>query len=373
MTAPGGGADRRFMEQALALAALGEGTTSPNPRVGCLLVREGRVVGRGFHRAPGEPHAEAVAAAEAGPAARGSTAYVNLEPCDHQGRTPPCTEVLIRAGVARLVASHLDPHPRVHGRGFDRLRAAGLALTIGTLSEEAERLNEAFLHFHRAGRPLVTLKAALSLDGMIAASGGRARWFSSEPARRFAHRLRLRHDAILVGAGTVRADGPRLTVRLRGLAAPRRRVVLAPTLDLPPTAAMFDGSTPLPRVYAALGAPAARERALAGRAHVVRVGATPDGLDLAAVLADLATLQVQSVLVEGGGRTFAKFLAAGLADRVALFLCGRLVGARGGTPLIDGPSAADPAAGWCVRPTEQLALGPDLVLLGRLEAARGPA
>ena len=178
------------MAQALALAALADGTTSPNPRVGCLLVRDGRVVGRGFHRAAGGPHAEVIAIEEAGDLARGATMYVSLEPCAHHGRTPPCAELLVERGVGRVVVAMRDPNPLVDGRGLDRLREAGIAVEPGVLEREAQRLNEAFVHWHLRARPLVTLKAALSADGLLSADAGCSQWITGPAARRFAHRLR---------------------------------------------------------------------------------------------------------------------------------------------------------------------------------------
>ena len=361
------------MEQALALAALGEGSTSPNPRVGCVLVREGRVVGSGYHRAYGAPHAEAVALQRAGERARGATAYVNLEPCAHEGHTPPCTGLLARQGVERVVAALRDPNPLVDGRGIEALRAAGVCVETGLLSHEAHHLNEPFLHRHTMGRPLVTIKAATSLDGLLSADAGASRWISGAAARRFAHRLRFGHDAVLVGAGTARRDDSRLTVRLSGVSHDTIRGVLAPGLDLDPDAQLFrsERSTTAPRLYCGREAPAERARALSDRATVVQVGAADEGLDLNEVLADLLELGVQSVLVEGGARTIGSFVAAGLADRLALFQTNRLLGARGATPLVDLPSVSDPARGWRLDRVRQLALGEDRLLLGRLRAPIG--
>ena len=355
--------DAWCMEQALALAALGEGTTAPNPRVGCLLVRDGEVVGRGWHRAAGLPHAEAMALAEAGPRAAGATLYVNLEPCAHQGRTPPCASGLVAAGVRRVVAAVGDPDPRVDGRGFAELRRAGIAVEVGLLAEQAERLNAGFLRRHRAGRPHVTLKAALSLDGMLSGLAGRSRWITGEAARRFAHRLRFGHDAILVGAETVRRDDPRLTARLPGVLRQPLPVVLAPELRLPSQAALFGGAR-RPRVYVREGL--AAEGEWEGRADLVPVPAPEGRLAPAEVLADLHRQGVQSVLVEGGGRTFAGFLQAGLVDAVALFVAPLLLGARGGTPLLDLAAAAEPALGRRVEGLRRLVLDDDLLLLGNV-------
>jgi len=361
-------ADRAFMEQALALAALVEGSTSPNPRVGCLLVRQGEVVGRGYHVEPGGPHAEVVAVRQAGERARGATLYVNLEPCAHVGRTPPCADLLVRAGVSRVVAALRDPNPMVNGRGIEILRQAGLRVEVGLMAAAAERINEPFLHWHRHGRPWVTLKAALSADGQLSAARGVSRWITSDAARRFAHRLRLRADAVLVGAGTLRRDDPRLTVRLPGVRCPARRVVLSSTLDLPSAARIFERGEdlPLPLVYTSEEAPAERISRFAERAEVVVVGGGRTGLDLGAVLHDLGRRQVQSLLVEGGGATFASLMAARLADGLALFQAPKLIGARGATPFLDGPAAADPARAVTFERRGLLSLGDDILVLGRL-------
>lgn len=357
-------ADRFGMEQALALAALGRGTTSPNPNVGCVVVRDGEVVGRGFHRRAGEPHAEAIAIAQAGERARGATVYVNLEPCAHHGRTPPCADLLVAAGVRRVVAAIVDPNPLVDGRGLERLRAAGIEVACGTLADSAERVNAAFLTRQRLGRPLVTLKAAVTLDGRLAARGGRAAWISTPEARRYAHHLRVLHDAIVVGAGTVRADDPRLTVRLPGVTAPRLRAAIAPRGGLDPRARLFEpeSGAPPPRVYV-LDAFAAQARSqLEGRAAVVAMGSAPD---VRFVLADLAAAGALSVLVEGGGRTHAAFLEAGLADRAVLFVASSMMGSGGTTPLLDLEGVVDPASAFRLREVERLPVGADLVVRGR--------
>jgi len=361
-------ADREWMEQALALGALGEGATSPNPRVGCLLVADGQLVGSGFHRAHGRAHAEARAVESAGARARGATAYVTLEPCAHVGHTPPCADLLAAAGVRRVVAPLVDPNPLVDGRGFAKLRQAGVQVDVGLLAHAARRLNEPFFQHHENGRPLVTIKAAVTLDGLIAARGGVSRWISGEPARRFAHRLRLRHDAVLVGAGTLRHDNPRLTVRLPGIEAQRRRVLLAPRLDIDPQAAFFHRGgpdAPLPLIYAGQEASEEYEQRFRERATVVRVRVHEAGLNLDDVLQDLTRRDVQSLLVEGGSRTIGSFLAAGLADRGALFVARRVLGAAGATPLVGLPSVRQPADGWRLAEIRQLALGQDQLLLGR--------
>jgi diaminohydroxyphosphoribosylaminopyrimidine deaminase/5-amino-6-(5-phosphoribosylamino)uracil reductase len=364
-----------WVAQTLALAALGEGRTSPNPRVGCILVRDGQIVGRGYHRALGEPHAEAVAIADAGDKARGATLYVNLEPCAHQGRTPPCVDLIVRSGVRRVVASMGDPNPLVDGRGFALLREAGIEVDVGHLAPAARRLNEPFLHWNRLRVPLVTLKAALSLDGRLAAEGGFSKWITGEPARRFAHRLRLRHDALLVGAGTVRRDDPRLTVRLGGSLSVRRRIVLSASLDMDPASAIFDSahhSCPPTRIYTTDAASVRRREKFAGRAEIVPVGMTRKRLDLRTVLLDLAGLDVQSLLVEGGGETYSAFLEAGIADRGALFFSNKLIGNDGSTPMLAGPAVREPSLGWRLEQSDLLPLGRDFLLLGSFKPPELP-
>jgi len=353
----------------LALAALAEGTTSPNPRVGCVVVRDGRLAGRGYHRAAGGPHAEVVAIAEAGAQARDATLYVNLEPCAHHGRTPPCVDLLVRSGIRRVVAAMRDPNPMVEGQGFDRLREAGVRVDVGLLAVEAEQLNESFVHWYRWSRPFATLKAAVSMDGMLSAERGFSRWITGAAARRFAHRLRLRSDAVLVGAGTLRRDDPRLTVRLPGETRSPLRVVLSNSLELDPDAQVFrtaEATGGATRVYTADRAAARANPQLADRAEIVPVGrASAGALDLRAVLQHLGESGVQSLLVEGGGATFASFLTAGLADAGALFYSPKLLGARGATPLLDGPTVAQPALGRRLERRQLISLGEDLVVLGR--------
>ena len=358
--------DAAWMAEAIALATLGEGQTPPNPLVGCAVVQGGRCVGVGFHRAAGAPHAEAIALASAGASARGATLYVNLEPCAHHGRTPPCVDAIVRAGVARVVAACRDPNPLVDGRGFAALRAAGVGVQEGVLEEEARRLNAPFLSIHERARPFVTLKAALSHDGQIAAARGSSTWITGVGARRFAHRLRFRHDAVLVGAGTIRRDDPQLTVRLDGVAAHRLRAVLAPGADLDPGARVFAREAgPAARVYVSSRADGTARLALAPVAEVVPVGEAGAGLRLDEVLDDLLAQGVQSLLVEGGGRTLSAFLEAGLADEVILCMAPSLLGSVGATPLLRGPAAADPASAWRLEDVRRIPIGSDLVVVAR--------
>lgn len=366
--------DRAWMAQALSLAALAEGTTSPNPRVGCLLVRDRAVVGHGFHRVAGGAHAEVLAVREAGERARGATVYVSLEPCAHHGRTPPCADLLAQSGVGRVVVAMRDPNPLVDGRGIDRLREAGIQVDVGLMEGEAVRLNEAFVHWHRRARPLVTLKAALSADGLLSADQGCSQWITGPAARRFAHRLRLRSDAIVVGSGTVNRDDPRLTVRLPGVPRQPLRVILSGSLGLDPEAKIFrcEDGVGAPRIYTVEDAPSDRRSRLERVAEIVTVAVDGEGRpDPRAVLQHLAEGGIQSVLVEGGGATHHAFLIGGLADRAAFFYAPRVIGAQGATPLADGPAVAAPALGARLEDRRLLSLGPDVVLLARVARADG--
>lgn len=357
------------MDQALAVAALGEGTVRPNPRVGCIVVRDGEVAGWGFHRAPGEPHAEVLALDRAGERARGATLYVNLEPCAHHGRTPPCVERIVSSGVDRVVASVRDPNPLVDGRGFEALREAGVRVDVGEGADEARALNAAFLHWHATGRPRVTLKAAASLDGRTAARHGVSRWITGAAARRFAHRLRMRHDAVLVGAATVRADDPMLDVRLPGFDGRQPvRVVVCGEGRLAAGCRVFrdDGVSVL--VYAREGATAPVDGTPPGRVEVVAVPGGTDGrLEAAAVLDDLGRRGIQSVLVEGGAAVTGWLSAAGATDDLALFQAPRWFGSAGGRPVSEHAAVLAPDRAPRVVVRRRLALGEDLCVMGSFD------
>ncbi len=326
-------ADAEHMRAALALAARGLGNTWPNPSVGCVLVKDGRVVGRGWTQPGGRPHAEAVALACAGEAARGATAYVTLEPCSHHGRTPPCCDALIRAGVARVVAALRDPDSRVDGRGLNRLREAGVAVEEGLLGAEAAALNAGFLARIAQGRPLVTLKIGATLDGRIATAAGESRWITGEAARREVHLLRARHDAVLVGSGTALADDPDLTCRIPGAdPVPVLRVVADSRLRLPPASRLVRtarGGAPTWLLTGTGHRPAALAPFLAAGVEVVVIRRARGGVGLQprAMLAALAARGVTRVLAEGGASLAAALLAADLVDRIAWFHAPALLGA----------------------------------------------
>ncbi len=332
--------DRDYMAQALDLARKGEGTTSPNPMVGAVVVREGVVVGRGFHERAGGPHAEIAALREAGERARGATLYVTLEPCNHTGRTGPCTEAVLAAGVARVVAAMRDPNP-LAGGGLERLAAEGVTVSSGLMEAEARRLNEAFISFVTKKRPFILLKAAATLDGRIATRTGDSKWITGPEARAHAHRVRRALDAILVGVGTVLADDPTLTARAPGLSAKNPvRVILDTRLSTPPGSALLrSASESAIWIFCGGDFPQERREALeSAGAEVIPAGCDASGrVDLRRVMEILARRSVLSLLVEGGSRVHAAFLAARLADKVHFYLAPKILGGDDGKPVFAGP------------------------------------
>jgi diaminohydroxyphosphoribosylaminopyrimidine deaminase/5-amino-6-(5-phosphoribosylamino)uracil reductase len=320
--------DHRHMMRALELARHGIYSTPPNPSVGCVLVRWGQVVGEGYHQRTGEPHAEAIALAEAGGAARGATAYVTLEPCSHQGRTPPCAEALIAAGVRRVVVAMRDPNPRVDGSGLARLEAAGIATASGLLAGEAAEINRGFVRRMQTGRPWVTLKLGASLDGRTALADGTSKWITGERARADVQRLRARASAVVTGSGTVLADDPLLTVRdpeldLRG----RRplRVVLDSQLRTPPGSQVLSFADSTLIMTRDAGSPAAVELREAG-IQVESLGSAHEGLDLEAVLDRLGELECNEILVEAGPTLAGGFVRLGLVDEIVVYMAPVVLG-----------------------------------------------
>lgn len=361
--------DLAFLERALALAERGRYTVAPNPMVGAVIVRNGRVVAEAFHRRAGGPHAEAAALARAGPAARGADLYLTLEPCAHFGRTPPCAPAVIAAGIRRVVVAVRDPNPLVAGRGLAALRRAGVSVVLApaNVRRRAEEQNEKFLAAIGRRRPFVLAKWASSLDGRIAAASGESRWITGDKARRRGLLLREEYDAVLVGAGTVLADDPRLTRRL-GRAGERAhwRIVLDGRLRTPPGARVFRG--PGERLVATsmpANAPAARRLERRG----VRVWSLPGPgrgtVDLGRLLDALYREGVTSLMVEGGGATLGAFFEAGLVDRVAAFLATRVLGGRDAPAAIGGRGFGLRRAP-VLRDARFERFGEDLLVTGRL-------
>ena len=351
-----GSSDERWMRRALALARRGMGSTHPNPRVGCVIVKEGQVIAEGWHVQPGAPHAEAMALARAGEAARGAVLYVNLEPCAAHGRTPPCTEAIIRAGIRRVVIGCLDPNPKMAG-GARILEQAGVQIRLGVCEREARALNRPFFSWVKRRRPWVLVKAALSLDGRLATATGESQWITGEQARRHAHRLRAEQDAIVVGAGTLLADNPRLTVRgASRRTPPPLRVVVARTA--PPFRghhAIADAQAPS-RLYVQQASPEDR----AWRAAGVEV---IEACNLAEMFRHLAVEGRLAVMVEGGGGLIGEILRARLADEMALFYAPILIGGDG-VPLWRGAGVVHLGAAPRLTEVQRRTLGSDLLVRG---------
>jgi diaminohydroxyphosphoribosylaminopyrimidine deaminase/5-amino-6-(5-phosphoribosylamino)uracil reductase len=355
--------DEAWMARAVALAEGGRGIVSPNPMVGAVLVRDGRVVGEGFHRAAGQPHAEALALAAAGAAAAGATCYVTLEPCAHHGRTPPCADALVAAGVARVVAAVPDPDPRVDGAGLARLRAAGVAVAVGAGAEAAVTQNAAYLTHRRLGRPRVTLKAAASLDGKVAAPDGTSKWITGPAARADAHRLRAEADAVMVGAGTALADDPRLTVRLPGWAGRQPlRVLVDAAGRVGADGHLFDGEAETLVATTPAVPAAAVEAWKAAGAEVLECDPTPDGsgVDLHHLTRALGERGVLELMAEGGPRLQASLWAAGLADRLVWYLAPLAIGGQAAPGLLGGEGAATLTGARRLRLASVDRLGDDL-------------
>ncbi|MFN0087635.1 MAG: bifunctional diaminohydroxyphosphoribosylaminopyrimidine deaminase/5-amino-6-(5-phosphoribosylamino)uracil reductase RibD [Blastocatellia bacterium] len=328
--------DLDYIRLTLQLAARGSGLVSPNPLVGSVVVREGEIVGRGHHRYDDVKHAEVWALEEAGESARGATVYINLEPCSHRGpgkRTPPCVAALIDAGVRRVVASMVDPNPRVDGRGFDQLREAGIEVSVGILEPEARRLNEAFIKYVTTGLPFVHLKTACSIDGRIATRAGESKWITGPEARAASQGLRHANDAILAGIGTVLADDPLLTDRT---ALPRRRplarVVLDSSLRIPLDSRLVRTAREWPTiVFTASSGAEPLERA---GVEVVYAPSADGLVDLRGVLAELSRREMISILVEGGAETAGAFVEQRLVDKATFFIAPRIIGGRDAFPAI---------------------------------------
>ncbi len=359
--------DERFMARAVALAKRGLGRTSPNPPVGAVVVKRGRIVGEGWHRRAGGPHAEVVALRRAGAAARGATLYVTLEPCSHVGRTPPCARAVIAARVGRVVVGAGDPNPRVRGRGLRALRAAGITVRVGVLADEAAAVSAWWRHFIVRRRPYVMLKLAASLDGRIATVDGTARWLSGTGARRWVHELRDQVDAVMVGAGTVLADDPALTCRVRGGRDPIR-IVVDGRLRVAPRARVVRQSSRAPTLIATTtAAPPARRRALArAGAEVLVLSGRGGRLRLGVLLRHLAARGIVSVLIEGGGVLAAAALRERVVDRLMLVATPLLIGGDG-RPMLAGIGVKHPARAPRLVDERTHRIGPDLIREGTVQ------
>lgn len=363
-----------FMTLALRLAAKGRGKTSPNPIVGALIVKNGRIVGRGYHHGPGQPHAEILALNQAGPRARGATLYVTLEPCCHlRKRTPPCVPAVLQSGVRQVVVAMTDPNPMVKGRGIAALRRAGITVTTGIAQEEAARLNCAYLHWVTTGRPYVTLKAGMTLDGKVATAKGESRWITGSRARQDAHRLRSQVDAVIVGVGTVLKDNPTLTARLsdRPLKlAPRQplRVVLDSRLRTPPTARVCTTQDRAKTLIVTTSRAARSRRRPFERAgiEVVSLSTKNGRVSLQALMTMLGKRGMTSVLIEGGSTVNAAALRGKLVNHVLLYLAPTLMGGQDAMAVIGDRSPKRLAQVLPLRHLTVRRIGKDLVVEGDL-------
>lgn len=360
--------DHAHMAEALRLAERGLQTTRPNPRVGCVIAHGEEVVGRGWHRYAGQAHAEAIALGEAGTRAAGATAIVTLEPCAHVGRTPPCADALIAAGVARVVIAHGDPFSKVHGRGIEKLRAAGIRVDAGLMAAPARELNRGFFSRIERGRPWVRVKLAMSLDGRTALANGHSQWISGEYARQDVQQWRARSCAILTGSGSVLADDPRLTVRTAHLQGngefiPPLRVVLDRELRTSARAHVLDGSAPTLVLH---GAHARPGDARFDQVELQALGSVYGRLDLAEVLSMLAAREINEVQVEAGPTLCGALFSAGLVDELLLYIAPVMLG-DAAHPLLRLPILSNMASRWKLKVIDQRMIGDDWRLLLRPE------
>ena len=354
--------DKHFMQRCLSLANQAAGKTSPNPLVGSVIVNQGEVVGEGYHPGAGQPHAEVFALRAAGDRAKNATLYVNLEPCNHTGRTPPCTEAILAAGVARVVVGMVDPDPRVSGGGIERLRQAGLSVTVGVEEAACQQLNEAFVHSIRYQRPFGILKYAMTLDGKIAASSGHSAWITSPESRAWVHRLRGRCDAVIVGGQTVRQDNPRLTTHGQSDHNPLR-VVMSRTLALPQQANLWQGDVAPTVIFCA------EQRKMTMQQHLERLGVEvvvlPE-LEPLSVLERLQERGLRSVLWECGGQLSARAIAQNCVQKVSAFIAPKVIGgSEAPNPVGElGFTKMTEALGLSAVTIEQI--GPDILIKGYL-------
>ena len=359
--------DTTLMALALRLAAKGRGFTSPNPMVGAVVVAGGRVVGRGYHARLGGPHAEVAALHQAGRRAIGATLYVSLEPCSHiRKRTPPCVPLVVRSGIRRVVVATRDPNPQVSSRGLHALRAAGLQVDVGCLGEQAESLNAAYFHWQRTGRPLVILKAGMTLDGKIATAEGESQWITGEKARRDAHRLRSQVDAVMVGLATVRRDNPQLTARLSRTIRQPLRVIVDSLARIPVSAGLLSSGLRGGTLVAVTDrAPKRRvERLQKLGVNIVTLKARNGQVPLASLLATLGRLAITSVLIEGGSELNASAIGDELVDRVVFYVAPRLLGGQDAKGVIGGRSPVRLAEAVSLSEVTIRRLGSDLLIEG---------
>lgn len=357
--------DIRFMREALDLAKSAEGRTTPDPMVGAVLVKRGRIISMGYHGEVATPHAESWAIQKAGEDARGSTLYLNLEPCNHYGNNPPCTETIIKAGIKRVVASMKDPNPLVNGKGFAKLKRYGVRVEVGLLEEEARKLNEVFLKYITTGRPFVCLKTAMTIDGKIATRTGASRWVASPASLRFAHHLRNIYDAILVGVNTVLIDNPRLDVRRVEKVKDPIRIVLDTFARAPLKSNVMNLSISKTIIAVGPKAPKQRIEALIRKgAEVLRIEARGGNIDIKELLKKLGEMKITSVLVEGGGEVNASFIDAKAVDKAYFNIVPKIFGGRTAKTPVEGEGVKLPSQAKWLKSVHVERIGDDLLVSG---------
>jgi len=364
-------AEEKFMQRAIRLAKRGEGRVSPNPLVGALIVKRGKVIAEGYHRKAGLPHAEVNALNLAGSQSRGATLYVNLEPCAHYGRTPPCSKAIIRAGIKRVVVGIEDPNPLVSGKGIRELEGAGIKTIVGVLEDASRRLNQTYIKYITTKLPYLSLKMAMSLDGKIATKTGSSFWISGEASRSYVQRLRSLNDAVLVGIGTVIKDDPELAVRLKSKSQALKkkkviRIIVDSKARIPLNANVLTKCVDNPTIIATTKyAPLGKIRALKARgAKVVIVKGQKGKVDLGELMKKMGRLQISSILVEGGGNINASFLKEGLVDKVLFFIAPKIIGGRRSLTPVEGEGIKDLREAIKLTEVKVRKVGEDLLVEG---------
>jgi diaminohydroxyphosphoribosylaminopyrimidine deaminase/5-amino-6-(5-phosphoribosylamino)uracil reductase len=360
--------DERFMWVALDLARQGRGKTNPNPMVGAVIVKEGEIAGTGFHLKAGEKHAEIIALEEAGERAQGATMYINLEPCSHYGRTPPCVDAIIAAGMRKVVVAVVDPNPLVSGQGVRKLKEAGIKVKVGVLEDKARRLNEVFFKYITTKTPFVIVKSAMTFDGKIATGGGKSRWITGEKSREFVHRLRSRSDAIMVGINTVLKDDPLLTVRLPGEENGRNpaRVIVDSKGRLPLNTKVVSTVPQVRTILATteLAPPAKLADLSAAGLEILMLPLKDEQVDLAALMSELGKMEISMLMVEGGGTLNYSLLEENLIDKVYFFLAPLLFGGRNALTPFEGDGIPTVEDSWIIQDVELKQFENDLLLIG---------
>ena len=364
--------DEMYMERALALAARGRGTTTPNPMVGAVIVKDGRIIGEGYHIRAGEGHAEVNAFKNAAEDVTGATMYVTLEPCSHYGKTPPCADKIVEKKIGRVVVGALDPNPLVAGRGIEKIRNAGIPVVTGVLAEESIALNEVFMKYIVTKRPFVVLKAAMSLDGKIATADGESQWISCEASREEVHRLRHELTGIMAGIGTVLADDPMLNCRIPGGKQPVR-IIVDSHLSIPENSKLAGSAREFPLVVASVEKADASKKArleVMG-AKVIEIPANQDGhVDLNALMERLGEMKIDSRLLEGGGRLAEGALKAGIVDKVQFYIAPVLIGGEGAKTPVEGRGIETLSQAWHISDWKAETIGDDLKIIGYIKEGR---